>query len=62
VDIGAVEPIGILEGPDGKPPLILYQCPCDNTRAIPWAQAPERIKERAREAAKDPAKPQRMGL
>jgi hypothetical protein len=47
MDIGAVEPIGILKGSDGKPSLILYQCRCENTRAIPWEEAPEEIQEKA---------------
>jgi len=61
-DIDAVEPIGILEGADGKSSLILYQCRCENIRAIPWEQAHEAIKERAREANKDPANSRRVNL
>lgn len=53
VDMSAVEPIGIMERTDGEPPVILYQCECNNTLAIPWAQAPEEMKERVRKAKKD---------
>jgi hypothetical protein len=56
VDIGSVEPEGILEGPDGKPSLILYQCSCENTRAIPWEEASEEIRKRALRAKKGRSK------
>jgi hypothetical protein len=57
VEISAVKPIGVLEGPDGKSSLILYQCLCDNIRGIPWAQAPEEMREKARKTKQDPEIP-----
>ncbi len=47
MDISSVEPMGILESSDGKPSLILYQCECENTRAIPWEEASEEIRKKA---------------
>jgi hypothetical protein len=52
MDIGTVEPTGILESSEGKPSLILYQCECENTRAIPWEEAPEEIRKKALKAKK----------
>jgi hypothetical protein len=39
-----------MEGADGLP-LILYQCRCHNTLAIPWAKAPEELKGKVRREA-----------
>jgi hypothetical protein len=57
MEISSVEPIGILEGRDGKPSLILYQCLCDNIRGIPWAQAPEEMRKKARKTKQEPEIP-----
>jgi hypothetical protein len=49
-DLETVETIGLMEGADGLP-LILYQCRCHNTLAIPWAKAPEELKGKVRREA-----------
>ena len=57
MDIDSVEPTGILEGSDGKPSLILYPCRCENIRAIPWEEAPEEMREKARKTKQEPEIP-----
>lgn len=58
-DAGAVTPIGILEGAAGEAPLILYQCRCHTTRAVSWTHASGTLKEKAREAQRMRANPQK---
>jgi hypothetical protein len=45
-----MDTIGLMEGADGLP-LILYQCRCHNTLAVPWAKAPKELKEKVRREA-----------
>ncbi len=49
-DMDAVEVIGALEDVEGRRCFILYQCRCNNTRAISWDEAPEEMKIRVLQA------------
>jgi len=46
----AVEAIGVLEDADGRKCFILFQCPCNNTRAFPWDESSDELKKRALKA------------
>lgn len=49
-DMDAVEAIGALENAEGRRCFILYQCRCNNTRAIPWDESSDELKRRALKA------------
>jgi hypothetical protein len=46
----AVETIGVLQDEEGRRCFILYQCWCNNTRAVPWDESSEELKKRALKA------------
>jgi hypothetical protein len=46
----AVEAIGALEDEEGRKCFILFQCRCNNTRAVPWDESSEELKRRALKA------------
>jgi hypothetical protein len=46
----AVEAIGALEDEEGRKRFILFQCRCNNTRAVPWDESSEELKRRALKA------------
>ena len=49
-DMDAVEAIGVLEDAEGGRGFILFQCRCNNTRAIPWDESSDALKRRALKA------------
>ena len=49
-DMDAVDAIGVLEDEEGRKRFILYQCRCNNTRAVPWDESSEALKGRALKA------------
>ena len=49
-DMNAVEAIGVLEDEEGRRCFILYQCRCNNTRAVPWDESSEELKRKALKA------------
>lgn len=49
-DMDAVEAIGALEDAEGRRCFILFQCRCNNTRAVPWDESSDELKRRALKA------------
>ena len=49
-DMDAVETIGALEDEEGRKRFILFQCRCNNTRAVPWDESSDELKRRALKA------------
>ena len=46
----AVEAIGALDDAKGRKGFVLFQCRCNNTRAIPWDESSDDLKRRALKA------------
>jgi len=49
-DMDSVEAIGALEDAEGRRCFVLFQCRCNNTRAIPWDESSDELKRRALKA------------
>jgi hypothetical protein len=50
VDLDRSGEIRALEDEEGRRCFILFQCRCNNTRAIPWDESSEELKRRALKA------------